>query len=216
MKSALLIVDVQNDFCLGGALAVPDGDRVVEPLNKMIERAQNEGWPIIASRDWHPSGSRHFAEFGGKWPVHCIKETSGAAFHPGLKLPKSAVIISKGLILDGPDCLVDGYSAFDGIIELDSVPESVRAAILFEFLVEQKVKMLLVGGLATDYCVKKTVLDALNLGFAVHVLSHACCGVNLEADDSRRAFREMLDGGAVISFEPYEFMLIRKGKLKGA
>ncbi len=210
-KAALLIVDVQNDFCPGGSLAVPNGDEVVEPLNIMIERALKEGWSVIASRDWHPRETRHFIEFGGKWPAHCIQNTPGAKFHPGLKLPPQTIIVSKGT---GDE---DAYSAFDG-----DTPASVTGAVtceqipLEEVLLRLDVKKLFVGGLATDYCVKATVLDALRLGYKAYVLYHACRAVNINPDDGRKALYEMLEAGAVISFEPYEVMFMQKGKHRDA
>src|SRR5690554_5388330 len=107
--SALLVVDVQNDFCPGGALAVPEGDRVVPVLNAWIDRMSARGSPIFASRDWHPAAITHFAPFGGPWPPHCVAGTPGAAFHPGLHLPPHTVIISKGM--ESGD---HGYSAYEG------------------------------------------------------------------------------------------------------
>ena len=94
--AALLIVDVQNDFCSNGALHVPDGGRVVAPIDRAIDRFRAEGLPILASRDWHPPVTRHFQEYGGRWPVHCVRETTGAAFDPDLALPSDVVILSKG------------------------------------------------------------------------------------------------------------------------
>src|SRR5690349_17714566 len=94
--AALLIVDVQNDFCPNGALAVPGGDRVVEPLNRAAERFAAAGLPVLASRDWHPPVTRHFREYGGSWPPHCVQGSPGAAFHSGLRLPAGTVVLSKG------------------------------------------------------------------------------------------------------------------------
>lgn len=201
-ETALLIVDVQNDFCPGGSLPVPDGDKVVEPLNIMIERAVNEEWLVIASRDWHPRESRHFVEFRGQWPVHCVRDTAGAAFHLELQLPEDAIIISKGLRAEGESADVDGYSAFDGIDLFRSRPFSKVLAI-------HGVQLLYVGGLATDYCVKATVLDACRHGFKVRVLDNACRGVDINEGDSRRAIMEMMGAGAEISSEPYGSMVMR-------
>src|SRR5262245_23767149 len=108
-RSALLVVDVQKDFCANGALAVPGGDLVVPALNAHIADAVANGWPVYASRDWHPAVSRHFQAYGGQWPVHCVENTAGAAFHDDLHLPASAIVISKG---QAPDA--HGYSAFEG------------------------------------------------------------------------------------------------------
>ncbi|MFN3974245.1 MAG: isochorismatase family protein, partial [Dehalococcoidia bacterium] len=109
---ALLVVDVQNDFCPGGALPVPRGDSVVPVLNTYIALFQRLGYPVIASRDWHPPQTRHFKPFGGVWPVHCVQGTWGAQFHPNLRLPPDVLIVSKGM-----DPEQDSYTAFDGIDE---------------------------------------------------------------------------------------------------
>ena len=145
---ALLIVDVQNDFCAGGALAVPDGDAVAPVLNDWIAAAQAAGAPVFASRDWHPADHISFQAQGGPWPPHCVQGTSGAAFHPGLRLPADVGVVSKGT---EPD--VEGYSAF----ERTDFAERLRAA---------GVRRLWVGGLARDYCVRASVLDAFGVLFA--------------------------------------------------
>jgi len=108
-EKALLIIDVQNDFCPGGALAVPEGDKIVPVLNRYIELFLSKGLPIFASRDWHPEKTKHFKDFGGLWPKHCIQKTRGAEFHPGLKLPDKIIILSKGM-----DPEKDSYSVFQG------------------------------------------------------------------------------------------------------
>ena len=181
---ALLIVDVQNDFCPDGALAVPGGDRVVEPLNRMAAGFAAAGLPVLASRDWHPPVTRHFSGFGGVWPAHCVQETPGAAFHPALRLPEGAVVISKGI---DPDR--DAYSAFDG---LDAAGNP-----LGEILARLRVKQLVVGGLATDYCVRSSVLDARKAGLEVMLLTDAIAGVDLAAGDSDKALDEMERAGVI-------------------
>ncbi|GIV15465.1 MAG: nicotinamidase [Armatimonadota bacterium] len=181
--TALLIVDVQNDFCPGGALPVPEGDRVVPVLNRAIERFRQLGAPVIASRDWHPEKSTHFAAYGGQWPVHCVQNTEGAAFHPDLRLPEDAIIVSKGM---GED--EDAYSVFDARTE-DGMP-------LEDLLKAKGVKRLVVGGLATDYCVRASVLGALERGFEVLVLKDAVRGVDVQPGDSERALAEMQSKGA--------------------
>ncbi len=181
--SAVLVVDVQNDFCPGGALAVPGGDRVIEPLNRVIEWAASHEVPVYASRDWHPPDAAHFKAYGGIWPVHCVQDTEGARFHPALRLPPTATIITKG---DQPSS--DGYSAFEG-----HTPTGVT---LTHALREKGVQHLYVGGLATDYCVRHSVLDALKAGFAVTVLSDASAGVEVNAGDSARAIDDMRTAGA--------------------
>ncbi len=183
MNTALLIVDVQNDFCPGGALAVNEGDQVIPPLNRAAEAIAQRGGLVLASRDWHPRETKHFAEFGGKWPVHCVQGTAGAAFHPDLKLPADTIIISKGTGSED-----DGYSAFEGRAE--------DGRTLHEMLQTHGVRKLLVGGLATDYCVRASVLDALKHGYEVVVLTDAIRGVNLQPDDSENALREMHAAGA--------------------
>jgi len=181
--SALLIVDVQNDFCPGGALAVPEGDRVVPVLNRAAEAAAAEGWPVYASRDWHPPETRHFKDFGGPWPRHCVRDTPGAAFHPALRLPPGTIVVTKG-----EDPGADGYSAFEG-----RTPEGGG---LLEDLQRRGVRHLYVGGLATDYCVKRSVLDARQHGFDVTVLTDAIAAVNVQPGDEERALEEMRQAGA--------------------
>ncbi|MBN1868972.1 MAG: bifunctional nicotinamidase/pyrazinamidase [Candidatus Omnitrophica bacterium] len=184
-KKALIIVDVQNDFCPSGALAVTDGDAVVPVLNKYIEIFTKNDWPIIATRDWHPSKTKHFKTFGGLWPEHCVENTQGAAFHPALQLPPSAIIISKGI-----DPEKDGYSAFEAVNQ--------QGQDLLTILKRMGIKELYIGGLATDYCVKETTLEALGK-FKVILLEDGIKGVNLKADDSTRAIKEMVAGGAQIT-----------------
>ena len=178
-KQALIVVDVQNDFCPGGTLAVPHGDEVVEPLNQQIDEFLERGAPVYKSRDWHPPTTKHFAKYGGTWPVHCVQNTEGAEFHPALRDDPRITVISKGL--GDKDC----YSAFD---ETD----------LGSQLRKQDVEEVVVGGLATDYCVKNTVLDALKHGFKVKALKNAMRAVELQPGDSDRAIEEMRDAGAEI------------------
>jgi nicotinamidase/pyrazinamidase len=184
--SALLIEDVQNDFCPGGALAVPGGNEIIPVLNRYIDRFKEKRLPIFASRDWHPKGSRHFSAYGGIWPVHCVKESEGARFHPDLNLPDDVVVISKGM-----DPAEDGYSSFEALGE--------DGKSFFESLEERDVTHLFVGGLATDYCVKNTVLAALEMGFSVTLLIDAVRGVDLKPGDSEAAIREMVLAGAIVS-----------------
>jgi nicotinamidase/pyrazinamidase len=182
-RSALLIVDVQNDFCDGGALAVPESARVISSLNRRIPQATASGVPVFASRDWHPAVTNHFRQFGGPWPVHCVAGTAGARFHPDLRLPPDAVVISKG---EHPER--HGYSAFEGHTS-DDTP-------LGEELQRRGITNLYVGGLATDYCVKHSVLDALAAGLRVTVFSDAIAGVDVHPGDSQRAIEEMHARGA--------------------
>jgi nicotinamidase/pyrazinamidase len=180
-KSALLIIDVQNDFCSDGSLEVPGGDEVVPVLNQYIERFSRSQLPIIATRDWHPEKTIHFKAYGGPWPPHCIQGSKGAEFHPDLKLPEGVEVISSGMEYDS-----HGYSAFEGV---DSQGRNLTTTLR-----ENGVAHLYVGGLATDYCVKHTALDALKQGFEVTLLEDAIRGVNEE--DAIRAVRQMLDAGA--------------------
>jgi len=181
--AALVVIDVQNDFCPGGALAVVEGDQVVAPLNRYIGRFADAGLPIFATRDWHPEKTIHFKAYGGLWPPHCIQGSKGAEFRADLALPGDAVIVSTGTALDE-----EGYSGFDGI---DSFGVG-----LAELLRRCDVARIYVGGLATDYCVKQTVLDGLKYGFAMTVLADAIRGVELAPGDSQRAVQEMLRAGA--------------------
>ncbi|HBR16487.1 MAG: nicotinamidase [Deltaproteobacteria bacterium RIFCSPLOWO2_12_FULL_43_16] len=182
-SSALVIVDVQNDFCPGGALPVPEGDKVVPVLNKYIQRFQKAGLPIYASRDWHPEKTKHFKAFGGLWPPHCVQGTKGAAFHPDLKLPKDTIILTKG-----EDPNEDSYSCFQA--------HDSEGKPFIQNLKVQWIKHLYVGGLATDYCVKATVLDGLKHGFQVTVLTDAVRGVDVKTGDSAAALKEMRTAGA--------------------
>jgi nicotinamidase/pyrazinamidase len=178
-KQALIVVDVQNDFCPGGALAVPQGDEVVAPLNELIDEFLERGAPVYKSRDWHPPRTKHFAAYGGTWPVHCVQDTKGAEFHQALHDDPRIDVISKGL--GDKDC----YSAFD---------ETDLAARLRQ----QNIEEVVVGGLATDYCVKNTVLDALKHGFKVKALENAMRAVEIEPGDGKRAIDEMRAAGAEI------------------
>ena len=182
-KSALVIIDVQNDFCPGGALPVPEGDEIVPVFNRYIELFQRAGLPIYATRDWHPKTTHHFKECGGLWPPHCVQGSQGAEFHPDLRLPEDAEVVSAGV---GPN--EEGYSGFEGHNEegLD-LESSLRT---------RGVTHIYAGGLATDYCVRHTALDALSRGFRVTVLVDAVRGIDVQPGDSRRALDEMADHGA--------------------
>jgi nicotinamidase/pyrazinamidase len=184
-RSALLIVDVQRDFCPGGSLPVPEGDRVVPVLNRYIADATARGWPVYASRDWHPAVTTHFQAYGGEWPPHCVQDTEGATFHPDLRLPPSTIVITKGESPDNP-----GYSALGG-----HAPGGKTLAAALE---EGNIDHLYVGGLATDYCVKQSVLDARRMGLKVTVLGDAIAGVDVHAGDSTRAIGEMRSAGAEV------------------
>lgn len=182
-NSALLIIDLQNDFCPGGALPVPEGDLVVEPLNRAARLFAAAGLPVVASRDWHPVVTSHFRDFGGIWPSHCVQGSRGAEFHPQLQLPQGWLLVSKGVEAD-----TDSYSAFDGRL--------ADGRSLQELLAGLEVVKLYVGGLATDYCVKESVLAAIRTGLQVVVLEDAIAGVDVTPGDSLRAIDEMKAAGA--------------------
>lgn len=183
-KDALVIVDAQNDFCPGGALAVADGNKVVVPLNRYIDLFIKQQLPIFATRDWHPEKTSHFKDYGGPWPAHCVQRTKGAEFHPALYLGDHVVILSKGMVADE-----DGYSGFQAA-DLSGTP-------LAELLRQKGVERIFVGGLATDYCVKHTVLDGLKQGFSVVLLCDSIRAVNLQFNDGAAAIDEMIEAGAV-------------------
>lgn len=173
---ALIIVDVQVDFCPGGALPVPEGDKIVPVINEYIVKFSSAGALIVVTRDWHPPNHISFKTQGGPWPPHCVQGTKGAEFHPDLKLPAGTIIISKAT-----DPMKEAYSGFEG-------------TDLAERLREAGVRRVFVAGLATEYCVKATVLDALKYGFETFLLEDAVRGISL--GDVERAIKEMLEKGA--------------------
>lgn len=175
---ALLIVDVQNDFLPGGSLAVPHGDEVIAPLNRYIHEFRLRRLPIIATRDWHPEKHCSFRAQGGPWPPHCVQDSDGARISPALHLPDDTVLISKGTFEDR-----DAYSGFQGT-ELESL---LRA---------REIERLFIGGLATDYCVRQTVLDALERRFTVYLLSDAIRAVEVKPGDGEQALEAMRQAGA--------------------
>ena len=174
----LLIVDVQKDFCPGGALAIEEGDRIIPVLNHWIQQAHRLGVPVYALRDWHPQGHISFKEQGGLWPPHCIQDSDGAKFHPDLHLPDDVVKITTGVRFDQ-----DQNSAFD-------------QTGLIEQLKRDGVQRLFIGGLALDVCVLATVIDALKAGFDVQVIEDATRSVNEK--DGREALLKMKKSGAQI------------------
>lgn len=177
-KDAIIVVDVQRDFCSGGLLEVSGGDQVVPVLNSYIKIFEMSGARIYATRDWHPSNHASFKDYGGIWPSHCIKGSDGAKFHPDLKLPEDAKKISSAT---AP--AKEAYSGFDGT-ELE------------EELKKKDVERVFVGGLATEYYVKHTVLDAIRLGFETILLVDAIRGMNIKAKDDEEAVEEMVKKGA--------------------
>ena len=172
-RKAIIIVDVQNDFCAGGALAVPQGDEVVPYLNRMISHAMANNWLIILSLDWHSD------DFDG-WPAHCVKNTKGAEFHPDLIIADHFIIIYK-----------NGCSVFGGFTD--------KGQALEEILKSSDVGESYIGGLATDYCDKATAVDSANKGFKTFLLLDACRAVNLNPDDEDKAIEEMKSAGVIIT-----------------
>jgi nicotinamidase/pyrazinamidase len=178
----LLLVDPQNDFCPGGSLAVADGDAVMPVLSTWADAAERAGIPIFVSRDWHPPRTTHFKEYGGVWPPHCIMATRGAEFHRDLRLPANVTVVSKGM---GES--EDAYSAFQASDD--------SGTPLRNLLERDGVKHLYIGGLATDYCVKSTALDAVQKGFSVTLIPDGVRAVNLKATDGEVAVGEMQAAG---------------------
>lgn len=205
-STALLLIDIQNDFCSGGSLAVPDGDAVVAVANESIERARDRGWSIIATQDWHPADHGSFAvnnpgaiefelgELGGLsqvwWPAHCVQGTQGAQLHP--QLLDVDHIVQKGVHTD-----IDSYSGFFDNAHRAQTP-------LHELLQEEGAERLTVMGLATDFCVQYTVLDALELGYAVIVIEDGCRGIDMPAGSVAAAWDAMRSAGAeVMSYRDF-------------
>jgi len=196
--NALLVVDIQNDFLPGGALAVPDGDQVIPIINRLMDHFDL----VLATQDWHPADHGSFAsnhpghkpgdviELNGipqiLWPIHCVQHSSGAEFSSQLRRDRFAKIFQKGT-----DPKIDSYSTFFDNAKL-------RSTGLGDYLREHEVKDVSICGLATDYCVKFSVLDSATLGLRSHVIEDACRGVNLRPDDSQKAIEEMRAVGALI------------------
>jgi nicotinamidase/pyrazinamidase len=185
-RDALVVVDLQNDFCPNGALAVREGDAIVPVVNRYLERFEKAGAPVFLTRDWHPEVTTHFKAYGGIWPPHCVQGTRGAEFHPSLKPPARAEVVSKGM-----DPSRDSYSAFHA--------EDESGRTLPDVLKARGIRRLYVGGLATDYCVRASALDALNEGFEVVVLTDAIGAVDLKPGDGTRAMHEMQQAGAKLA-----------------
>jgi len=177
-SDALLVIDMQYDFLPGGSLGVPEGDQVLAPINAAMAHFAARGLPVYASRDWHPENHCSFAARGGPWPPHCVADTRGAAFSEELALPADTVIISKA---DSED--VDAYSAFNG-------------TALADHLRGHGITRVFVCGLATDYCVLNTALDARANGFETVILPEAMRAVNVQPEDGERAIAQMRAAGA--------------------
>jgi nicotinamidase/pyrazinamidase len=177
-NDSLIVVDVQRDFCADGALPVPNCDKIIPALNEYINTFCTARAQIFTTRDWHPPNHVSFKPYGGSWPPHCVQGSKGAEFHPNLRLPTGTRVISKAT-----DPSKESYSGFDGT----KLEQELR---------KNGVKRVFIGGLATDYCVKNTVLDALKLGFQTVLLLEATAGIDQKPGDSRKAVHEMIKQGA--------------------
>ncbi|MFL5778727.1 MAG: isochorismatase family protein [Chloroflexota bacterium] len=185
-RTALLVVDVQNDFAdQGGSLAVRGGETIVPFVNAEVAAATDAGAQVVYTQDWHPETTPHFAKDGGIWPVHCVARTWGAEFHPALEVVGPSV--HKGA--NGED----GYSGFTmrDPVSGETIPTELEA-----LLRDRAIERVVIAGLATDYCVKATALDAIRLGFATAVLTDAIAAVDLEPGDGERALDELVAAGA--------------------
>lgn len=190
-SDALVVVDMQNDFAHpDGSLYVQGGDVAVAKVNEEIRRARDAGALVVYTQDWHPPDTPHFAEHGGTWPVHCVRDTWGAQLHDALDVPDDAQVVRKGT------GIADGYSGFT-VLDLTSDTE-VRTE-LDPLLRAHGIRRVVVVGIATDVCVKATVLDAVELGYATVVVPDATAAVDLQPGDGERAVEEMAAAGAVVA-----------------
>ncbi len=176
-SDALILVDIQNDFCIG-SLAIEDACSIIDVANIYIHLFEKHNLHIFATRDWHPKNHSSFKDFGGIWPIHCVQDTFGSMFYSGLNLPKTTIVISKATRAEK-----DAYSGFDET-DLDNNLKNLN------------IKRLFIGGLATDYCVKATVLDALTLGYTTFFLSDSSKAV--EQQSEQNSIKEMLMAGAIV------------------
>ena len=190
-RTALVVVDVQNDFAdPAGSLFVAGAAAILPRVNEAIRDARRAGAAVVYTQDWHPEVTPHFAKDGGIWPVHCVAETWGAALHPSLEIAPEAPTIRKGSNGD------DGYSGFT---MRDAVSGEARSTGLAELLRADNVERVVVVGLATDYCIKATALDAVALGFSATVVRDAIAAVEVEPGDGERALRELAAAGVTIA-----------------
>jgi nicotinamidase/pyrazinamidase len=189
--TALIVVDVQNDFASSeGSLYVPGGEETIEFINQEIETATAEGARLVYTQDWHPESTPHFEKDGGIWPVHCVKDTPGAEFHPDLDLRSEAIVVRKGV---GGE---DGYSGFN---IRDPETGEVASTGLSSQLRDLGVERVVVVGLALDYCVKETAMDAVEEGFETHLLADGTRAVNLNPGDGTRSAAEVARRGVYVS-----------------
>ncbi len=188
-RTGLIVVDVQNDFAdPGGSLYVRGGEEVVPVINGEIEAALSAGALVVYTQDWHPPSTPHFQKDGGIWPIHCVQDTWGAAFHPDLRV--EGPVVRKG---------ADGRDGYSGFSVRDPRSGETEATELERILRERGVERLVVCGLATDYCVLETVLDARRLGFPTTVLTAAIRAVDLQPGDGDRALERMREAGAELA-----------------
>jgi nicotinamidase/pyrazinamidase len=189
--TALVVVDVQNDFAdPAGSLSVAGGEAVVPTINAEIASAAEAGAMTVFTQDWHPESTPHFAKDGGIWPVHCVAETWGAFLHPDLAVPDGAPRIRKG---------ANGEDGYSGFTMRDATTGEELPTELDRLLRDRGIERVVVVGLATDYCVKATALDAVRLGYQTHLLTDAIAAVDLALDDGARAIEEMAAAGVGLS-----------------
>ena len=185
--TALVVVDVQNDFAdPAGSLSVAGGDAIVPAVSREARAARDKGAVVVATQDWHPESTPHFAKDGGPWPVHCVAGTWGAQLHPGLALPDDTPRVRKG---------ANGEDGYSGFTMRDPLSGETIATELEALLRDAGIDHVVVVGLATDYCVKATALDAVRLGFETEVLTDAIGAVDVEPGDGDRALDEMRAAG---------------------
>ena len=186
-STALIVVDVQNDFAdPAGSLSVADALAIVPRINDGIALARTSGAIVVYTQDWHPETTPHFAKDGGIWPVHCVRDSWGAELHPSLNAPADAPRIRKG---------ANGEDGYSGFTMRDPLTGETRPTELDGLLAERGIERVVVCGLATDYCVNATALDAIRLGYETYYLEDAVAAVNLQPGDGERATEAMLDAG---------------------
>ncbi|MGQ0608627.1 MAG: isochorismatase family protein [Chloroflexota bacterium] len=189
-RTALVVVDLQNDFAdPAGSLSVHGGETIVPLINEAVRAAREAGALVVVTQDWHPESTPHFARDGGAWPVHCVGGTWGAELHPSFEVPIDAPRVRKGS---------NGEDGYSGFTMRDPTTERETSTELERLLRAHGVERVVVCGLATDYCVKATALDAVRLGFAVSLLGEAVRAVNLAPEDGDRALIEMAEAGVTL------------------
>jgi nicotinamidase/pyrazinamidase len=186
-RSALIVVDLQNDFAdHAGGLSVSGGDAIVPVVDGEIAMATSAGATVVFTQDWHPESTPHFAKDGGIWPVHCVADTWGAELHPMVHVPEAAIRVRKG---------TNGEDGYSGFTMRDPISDETTSTELEGLLRERQIDRVVVVGLATDYCVKATALDARRLGFDTFLLTDAIAAVDLTDGDGERALTEMAEAG---------------------